>query len=58
MKWHFARQGENARSMNFRRLAALVILIVASFWYVTTFGIPGAHKLQRLAHRELPALAA
>lgn len=43
--------------MNVRRLAALVVLIVAGFWYVTTFGIPGAHKLQRLARHELPALA-
>jgi S1-C subfamily serine protease len=38
--------------MNFRRLAVLVVLIVAGFWYVTTYGIPGA----RLAHRELPLL--
>jgi S1-C subfamily serine protease len=43
--------------MKVRRLAALVILIVAGFWYVTTFGIPGAHKLQRLARHELPSLA-
>jgi S1-C subfamily serine protease len=57
MKQPFVRQGENARKMNVRRLAALVVLIVAGFWYVTTFGIPGAHKLQRLAHHELPALA-
>ena len=57
MKQPFVRQGENARTMNVRRLAALVVLIVAGFWYVTTFGIPGAHKLQRLARHELPALA-
>jgi S1-C subfamily serine protease len=43
--------------MKVRRLAALVVLIVAGFWYVTTFGIPGAHRLQRLARHELPALA-
>jgi S1-C subfamily serine protease len=43
--------------MKVRRLAALAILIVAGFWYVTTFGIPGAHKLQRLARHELPSLA-
>ncbi len=57
MRRRIVRQGENDRIMNVRRLAALVILIVAGFWYVTTFGIPGAHKLQRLARQELPALA-
>ena len=42
--------------MNIRRLAILVVLIVAGFWYVTTFGIPGVQELPRLAHRELPLL--
>jgi S1-C subfamily serine protease len=42
--------------MNFRRLALLVVLIVAGFWYVTTFGIPGVHELPQLARRELPLL--
>ena len=51
------KQGENDRIMNVRRLAALVVLIVAGFWYVTTFGIPGAHELQQLAHHDLPSLA-
>jgi S1-C subfamily serine protease len=37
--------------MNLRRLAVLVVLIVAAFWYITTFGIPG-----RLGHRDLPLL--
>jgi S1-C subfamily serine protease len=42
--------------MNLRRLALLVVLIVAGFWLVTTFGIPGVQELPRLAHRELPRL--
>jgi S1-C subfamily serine protease len=42
--------------MNFRRLAALVVLIVAGFWFVTTFGIPGMREMSRLTHRELPSL--
>jgi S1-C subfamily serine protease len=42
--------------MNLRRLAVLVVLIVAGFWYVTTFGIPGSRELPRLAHRDLPLL--
>jgi S1-C subfamily serine protease len=42
--------------MNFRRLAFLVVLIVAGFWLLTTFGIPGVQELPRLAHRELPRL--
>ena len=42
--------------MNIRRLAFLVVLIVAGFWLVTTFGIPGVQELPRLAHRDLPAL--
>jgi S1-C subfamily serine protease len=42
--------------MNLRRLAVLVVLIVAGFWYVTTFGVPGARELPQLAHRELPLL--
>jgi S1-C subfamily serine protease len=56
MKRPFVWQGEHNRTMNVRRLAALVVLIVVGFWYVTTFGVPGLHKLQRLAHHELPAL--
>ena len=43
--------------MNFRRLAALLVLIVAGFWYVTTFGVPGAREVRRLAHDQLPSLA-
>jgi S1-C subfamily serine protease len=50
------KQGENDPLMNFRRLAGLVVLIVAGFWYVTTYGVPGARELPRLAHRELPLL--
>jgi S1-C subfamily serine protease len=42
--------------MNLRRLAVLVVLIVAGFWYVTTYGIPGVQELPRLVHRELPLL--
>ena len=42
--------------MNIRRLAVLVVLIVAGFWYVTSFGIPNVQELPRLAHRELPLL--
>jgi S1-C subfamily serine protease len=42
--------------MNIRRLAFLVVLIVAGFWLVTTFGIPGVQELPRLAHRDLPRL--
>src|SRR6201996_7936119 len=42
--------------MNIRRLAFLVVLIVAGFWLVTTFGIPGVQELPRLAHRDLPQL--
>jgi S1-C subfamily serine protease len=42
--------------MNIRRLAVLVVLIVAGFWYVTSFGIPGVQQLQQVAHRELPLL--
>ena len=38
--------------MNLRRLAILVVLIVAGFWFVTTFGIPGV----QIARRELPRL--
>jgi S1-C subfamily serine protease len=56
MKRPFVWQGEHNRTMNVRRLVALVVLIVVGFWYVTTFGVPGLHKLQRLAHHELPAL--
>jgi S1-C subfamily serine protease len=43
--------------MNLRRLAVLVVLIVAGFWYVTTFGVPGARQLRRLPHPGLPFLA-
>jgi S1-C subfamily serine protease len=43
--------------MNIRRLALLVVLIVAGFWLVTTFGVPGVQELPRLAHRELPLLS-
>ncbi len=42
--------------MNLRRLAVLVVLIVAAFWYITTFGIPGARMLPKLARHELPLL--
>ena len=42
--------------MNSRRLALLVVLIVAGFWLVTSFGIPGVQELPRLAHHELPRL--
>jgi S1-C subfamily serine protease len=42
--------------MNLRRLAVLVVLIVAGFWYVTTYGISGVQELPRLVHRELPLL--
>ena len=42
--------------MNIRRLAVLVVLIVAGFWFVTSFGIPGVRELRHLAHRELPLL--
>ena len=42
--------------MNIRRLAVLVVLIVAGFWYVTSFGIPGVQELRQVAHRELPLL--
>ena len=42
--------------MNIRRLAVLVVLIVAGFWYITSFGIPNVQELPRLAHRELPLL--
>ncbi|HEX6770445.1 MAG TPA: peptidase S1, partial [Acidobacteriaceae bacterium] len=42
--------------MNLRRLAVLVVLIVAAFWYITTFGVPGARMLPRLARHELPLL--
>jgi len=42
--------------MNLRRLAVLVVLIVAGFWYVTTYGIRGVQELPRLVHRELPLL--
>jgi len=43
--------------MNLRRLAVLVVLIVAGFWYVTTFGVPGERQLRRLPHPGLPFLA-
>ena len=43
--------------MNLRRLAVLVVLIVAGFWYVTTFGVPGARELRQIPHRGLPFLA-
>jgi S1-C subfamily serine protease len=56
MKRHFVRQGENARNMNLRRLAVLVVLIVAGFWFVTTYGIPGMQLLPRIARHDLPAL--
>jgi S1-C subfamily serine protease len=56
IKRPFIRQGENARNMNLRRLAVLVVLIVAGFWFVTTFGIPGMQLLPRIARQELPEL--
>ncbi len=43
--------------MNLRRLAALVVLIVAGFWYITTFGVPGGRELRQIPHRGLPFLA-
>ena len=42
--------------MNIRRLAVLVVLIVAGFWYVTSFGIPRVQELRQVVHRELPLL--
>lgn len=42
--------------MNLRRLAVLVVLIVAAFWFVTSYGLPGMQELPQLAHRELPLL--
>ena len=42
--------------MKLRRLAVLVVLIVAGFWFITTYGVPGVQELPRLAHRELPLL--
>jgi S1-C subfamily serine protease len=43
--------------MNLRRLAVLVVLIVAGFWYITTFGVPGGRELRQIPHRGLPFLA-
>ncbi|MGB9416581.1 MAG: trypsin-like peptidase domain-containing protein [Acidobacteriaceae bacterium] len=43
--------------MKLRRLAALVVLIVAGFWFVTTYGVPGGRELQRIWHHDLPLLA-
>jgi S1-C subfamily serine protease len=43
--------------MNLRRLAVLVVLIVAGFWYITTFGVPGARELRQIPHPGLPFLA-
>jgi S1-C subfamily serine protease len=40
--------------MNFRRLLILVVLIVAGFWYVTTYGIPGANRMPPLVQTNLP----
>ncbi len=42
--------------MNLRRLALFVVLIVAAFWLVTTYGLPGLRELPQLAHREVPRL--
>jgi S1-C subfamily serine protease len=57
MKRPFVRQGENPPNMRLRRLAVLVALIVAGFWFVTTFGIPGMRELPQVARRGLPSLA-
>ncbi len=35
--------------MRFRRLVLLAVLLVAAFWYVTSFGVPGARRLPELA---------
>src|SRR3984885_5227911 len=43
--------------MKLRRLAVLVVLIVAGFWFITTFGVPGGRELQRISHHDLPLLA-
>jgi S1-C subfamily serine protease len=43
--------------MKLRRLAMLVVLIVAGFWFITTFGVPGGRELQRISHHDLPLLA-
>jgi S1-C subfamily serine protease len=40
--------------MNFRRLLLFVVLIVACFWYVTTYGIPGAGRMPSLVQTKLP----
>jgi S1-C subfamily serine protease len=43
--------------MKLRRLAVLVVLIVAGFWYITTFGVPGGRELRHITHHDLPLLA-
>lgn len=35
--------------MRFRRLVVLAVFLVAAFWYVTSFGIPGASRLPELS---------
>jgi S1-C subfamily serine protease len=40
--------------MKFRRLLVLVFLIVAGFWYVTTYGIPGPNQMPGLVQSKLP----
>jgi S1-C subfamily serine protease len=40
--------------MKLRRLLLLVILIVAGFWYVTTYGIPGFGRMPSLVQTNLP----
>ena len=50
------RKERKTLSMNLRRLAVLVVLIVAAFWYITSFGVPGTRMLPRLARHELPLL--
>ncbi|MCU1312579.1 MAG: HtrA protease/chaperone protein [Acidobacteriaceae bacterium] len=42
--------------MKFRRLLVLVFLIVAGFWYVTTYGIPGPNQMPGLAQSKLPLM--
>jgi S1-C subfamily serine protease len=42
--------------MNLRRLLLLVVLIIAGFWFVTSYGLPGATRLQELGRHELPLL--
>ena len=33
------------------------VFIVAGFWFVTTYGVPGGRQLRQITHHELPLLA-